>query len=127
MNKTGLSRPGAMQMVAAIILGVVAAIGPLFLAFMRPDQVWFMALSGLPAFAIAISGVGVLILFFVGFIRYCASKGYSKWIGFWLCFGHLPGFIVLLLLPDCKPGVSAQPQTGSSPSIKSDSAEHETA
>jgi len=115
MNKSGLSRPGARQMVAAVILLVVGAIGPLFLAFMQPNQEWSMVLSGFPAFVVAISGVVVVFLFFVGFIRYCASKGYSKWIGFWLCFGHVPGFVVLLLLPDLKLDVKTQLQTGSTP------------
>lgn len=111
MSKTGLARPGAMQMVGAAILVLVVAIGPLFLAAVQPEQVWSIMLTGFPAFAVSVSGLLVLVLYLVGFLRYCASKGYSKWLGFWLLLGHFAGFIALLLLPDLKTGATEQVQT----------------
>jgi hypothetical protein len=38
-----------------------------------------------------------------GFLRYAQSKGYSKWLGFWLSLGQVPGMIALFLLPDQRP------------------------
>lgn len=113
MSKTGLFRPGAIQMVASTILIVVAAIGPIVLAAMRPSHEWLMVLSGLPAIALTITGGFVVLLYFVGFLSYCASKGYSKWLGFWLFFGTIPGFIVLLMLPDLKANINDRLQTPS--------------
>ena len=102
MGKIGLSRPGAIQMVVSAILMVAAAIGPIFWAATRPSHEWLMVLTGLPALTMEIASVLVLMFYFVGFLRYCASKGYSKWLGFWLFLGSIPGFIVLLMLPDLK-------------------------
>ena len=102
MNKKGISRPGALQMVASVAIMIIAAIWPLYLAATRPGNEWFMVLNGLPALAVVIASIAVLLLYLIGFLRYCASKGYSKWIGFWLLFANVFGFIVLLLLPDLK-------------------------
>jgi ABC-type Na+ efflux pump permease subunit len=102
MNKKGLSRPGALQMIASVIIMIITAIGPLYLAATRPNNEWFMVLNGLPALAVVIASIAVLFLYLIGFLRYCGSKGYSKWIGFWLLFAHAFGFIVLMLLPDLK-------------------------
>jgi hypothetical protein len=102
MSKTGLSRPGAIQMLAAATLMVVAAVGPVYLAASRPTHEWLMVLNGFPALAMSVAGIALLVLYFVGFLRYGSSKGYSKWLGFWLFFSNFPGFIALLLLPDLK-------------------------
>lgn len=108
MTKTGLSRPGAMQMVASATLMVVAAIGPAVLAVGRPNHEWLMVLNGPPALAMVIASLIVIVLYCLGFFRYCSSKGYSTWLGFWLFIGNLPGFIVLLLLPDLKASCKEQ-------------------
>jgi hypothetical protein len=119
MHEKGLSRPGAMLMVASAILMLVSAIGPVFLAVMRPTHEWLMVLSGFPAFAIISASALTAVLYFVGFLRYCVSKGYSSWLGFWLFLGNVPGFIVLLLLPDRKGNVSEQVLTLSEPAALS--------
>ena len=107
-------------MVASAILMVLAAIGPIVLAAMRPSHEWLMVLSGLPALALTIAGGFVVLLYFVGFLSYCASKGYSKWLGFWLFFGSVPGFIVLLMLPDLTANVKDRLQMPSrTPEISS--------
>lgn len=100
MNNNWLSRPGAIQMLASIVLVTFASIGPIVLAIRQPGHEWLMSLSGLPALAMTIATVLVLALYCIGFLRYCASKGYSKWLGVCLLLGHFPGFIALLLLPD---------------------------
>ena len=99
-KRTGLSRPGALQMLASAALMIVAAIGPILVASSRPTNEWLIVLTGFPALGMSVAGIGVLLLYFIGFLRYCASKGYSKWLGFWLFIGNIPGFVVLLLLPD---------------------------
>ncbi|MBS1989948.1 MAG: hypothetical protein JSS86_12965 [Cyanobacteria bacterium SZAS LIN-2] len=102
MNKSGLSRPGAMLMLMSAALMVISGVGPVFLAVSRPTHDWLMVLTGMPAFGIIAASALVAILYFVGFLRYCGSKGYSAFLGFWLFLGNVPGFIVLLLLPDLK-------------------------
>jgi hypothetical protein len=115
MNKTGLSRPGAIQMIASATLMLAAAVGPVYLAASRPTHEWLMVLSGFPALAMSLAGVVLLILYFIGFLKFCSSKGYSKWLGFWLFFGNFPGFIALLLLPDLKAGMREQVTSSKSP------------
>jgi hypothetical protein len=100
MNKTGLSRPGAIQMVASLVLMLLASIGPAFVAATRPTHEWILALTGLPALAMTVAGIAVFILYVVGFLRYSSSKGYNMWVGLFLLLGSIPGFIALLLLPD---------------------------
>ncbi len=100
---SGFSRPGALQMVAAAVLAVISAVGPLFIAATRPSHEWVLILSGLPAMAISLSGFLIAILYVVGFFRFCTSKGYSKWLAFWLLLGNFFGLVVLLILPDRKP------------------------
>ncbi|MBU6452723.1 MAG: hypothetical protein KGS72_13135 [Cyanobacteria bacterium REEB67] len=104
MDKTGLARPGAMQMVLAVVLAMVISIGPLFMAATRPDHQWSVAWTGLPAFGVAISGIVAGFVYFVGFLRYAVDKGYSPWLAFWLFCGNAPGFIALILLPDRRKG-----------------------
>lgn len=100
MKKRGLARPGALQMISSGILMIIAAIGPVFLAVTRPNHEWMMVLTGFPAMGLSLAGVGVLLLYIFGFLRYCADKGYSKWLGLWLLLGNVFGLVVLLLLPD---------------------------
>lgn len=100
MHKTGLSRPGTIQMIAAAIITAVGIVVPAYMCAIRPNHEWLMVLSGFPALAAASTGIIIALLYFIGFLRYCTSKGYSKWIGFWLFLSHLPGLIILLLLPD---------------------------
>ncbi|HEY9756459.1 MAG TPA: hypothetical protein V6C97_14930 [Oculatellaceae cyanobacterium] len=100
MRKQGISRPGALQMVAAASLVFLASGGPIFIAATRPTHEWLMALSGLPALALMLVGVGTVALYLVGFLRYCGSKGYSLWLGLWLSLGGFVGLVALLLLPD---------------------------
>jgi hypothetical protein len=115
MNKTGLSRPGAMLMVMSAVLTILVGVGPLFMAATRPSHEWLMVLTGLPAFMLSISGLFVTILYFIGFLKCGASKGYSAWLSFWLFWGNVPGFIVLLLLPDLNARNREPLQTTSKP------------
>src|ERR1700733_671860 len=108
MSEKGLSRPGALQMVASAAISLFAAIGPVFAAAPLPNHEWFMILNGLPAFILTVTGVGLLVLYFIGFLRYCASKGYSKWLGFCLFLCNFLGLIILLLLPDLNSTLSGK-------------------
>lgn len=100
MSRTGFARPGALQMSASLVLMALSGIGPLFIATTRPGHEWMVILTGLPVLGVSLFGIGILLLYVVGFLRYCGSKGYSKWLGAWLLLGNVFGFIVLLLLPD---------------------------
>lgn len=100
MNKKGFSRPGALQMLAAVALMICGGLAPVMIAASRPSHEWIIALSGAPALALSLAGVAIFILYVAGFLRYCASKGYSGWLGLLLLCGNVFGFIVLLLLPD---------------------------
>lgn len=102
MSKRGLSRPGATQIVAALVLTGLTSVGALAIAATRPNQEFLMILTGFPALAMALSGLLVAVLYIVGFLRYCSNKGYSKWLGLSLLLSTLPGFLALLLLPDLK-------------------------
>jgi len=98
-------------MVLAAVLMLAAAIGPLFIAATRPSHEWLFSLMGFPVLALAFAGVAVLLLYVIGFLTYCANKGYSKWLGVFLLLGHAFGLIVLLLLPDLKQMMRQQNQT----------------
>jgi hypothetical protein len=100
MSKQGISRPGALQMVASAALMLVASGGPIFVAATRPTHEWLLSISGLPALTLILVVLGTSALYFIGFLRYCASKGYSMWLGFWLWLGGAVGLIALMLLPD---------------------------
>jgi hypothetical protein len=100
MNKNGLYRPGAFLMAVSLVLFSSAAAGPVVLVIMTPSHEWLFNLNGLPALAMIMTSIVVVLLYLVGFIRYSSSKGYSNWLGFWLFLGNIPGFITLLLLPD---------------------------
>ena len=93
-------------MILAALLMIVAAIGPAIIAFTKPNHEWLLELSGLPAVALAAACLAVAILYFVGFLLYCKSKGYSMWVGFWLLLSNIPGFIALMLLPDLHATIS---------------------
>lgn len=111
MGKKGLSRPGALQMVASAILTLVASVGPTVIALTRSSHEWSLFLAGFPALALSLSGVVVFLLYVVGFLRYCSNKGYSKWLGLFLFLGNVPGLISLLLLPDISMNCSEKPES----------------
>jgi hypothetical protein len=93
-------RPGALQMLAAVILTIVCSVGPIVLAITKPTHEWSLVAVGPEAVLLSSLGLIITALYAVGCIRYCASKGYSKWLGFWLFLSHVTGFVTLLLLPD---------------------------
>jgi hypothetical protein len=100
----GLSRPGSALIVLSgvlysMIIAYVAVItkGSMEITVSGMETVPWLAAIAIP-FAIC----------FLGFVKYAASKGYSRWLGFWLCCAQLPGFIVLLLLPDRNSGQPIQ-------------------
>jgi hypothetical protein len=99
-TKSGMWRPGALQMLAALILGIICSAGPVVLAMTRPTHEWSLIAVGPEALLLSSLGLIIVALYAIGCIRYCASKGYSKWLGFWLFLSHLTGFVTLLLLPD---------------------------
>jgi hypothetical protein len=96
----GFARPGAMQMLWAGILLALESLGPIFAAAANPNHEWVMELTGIWAASLWLVTAIAVVLYCIGFVRYCMSKGYSGWIGFFLLIGNLPGFIVMLLLPD---------------------------
>jgi hypothetical protein len=87
-----------MFLAAGFITG--GAMVPTVVAAFHPNHEYTLLLNGAPAFAVSVALILLAVLYIVGFVRYCASKGYSKWLGFWLLLGNVPGFIVMLLLPD---------------------------
>ena len=87
-------------MAVSLVLLSLAAAAPIVFAIVTPSHEWLVNLVGVPAFVTIVISIVVVSLYLVGFIRYCSSKGYSKWLGFWLFLGNIPGFITLLLLPD---------------------------
>ncbi|SRR5579883_1061037 len=99
-TKSGMWRPGALQMFAAMILAIVCSAGPIVLAITNPTHEWSLVAVGPEALLFSSLGLIITALYAVGCIRYCASKGYSKWLGFWLFLSHVTGFVILLLLPD---------------------------
>lgn len=99
-TKSGMSRPGALQMLAAVILTIICSVGPIVLAMTKPTHEWSLVAVGPEALLLSSVGLIIAALYAVGCIRYCTSKGYSKWLGFWLFLSHVAGFITLLLLPD---------------------------
>lgn len=117
MHKSELQRPGAVQMlIAAVLMGIVG-IGPIVATLIRPEHEWSLFLSGAPALVALACSIGFVLLYFLGFIRYTVSKGYSSWLGLFLFMGHIFGLIVLLMLPDrgeAAPG-SGQPHDQSKP------------
>lgn len=100
MTKKGLARPGALQMLVAIVSITVGSIAPTMMALRSPNHEWALALNGAPALGMFLVAAGLSVLYIIGFLRYCSSKGFSKWLAFWLLLGNVPGFIVLMLLPD---------------------------
>lgn len=100
--KNGIRRSGAILMVTSVALSLISFGIPLVFASMQPDHEWSMWLTGFPAFCMSISGAIVGLLYVIGFIQYSFSKGYGPWVTFWLILGNLPGFIILLSLPDLK-------------------------
>lgn len=102
MKSNGLSRPGALLMIVSIVAGLVASIGPIVLAITSPTHNWLLELTGPPVVVLAFTSLAVLVLYVVGFVRYCTSKGYSAWLGAFLLLGHVFGLVVLLLLPDIR-------------------------
>ena len=97
--KTGFGRPGALQMLIAVALGAMEGVIPFVMAASMPSHEWALVLNGFPAFLMMAAGMATAILYFVGFLRYCTSKGYSPWLGLLLLICNVPGFIMLLLLP----------------------------
>lgn len=107
MMKKIMGRPGAVLMAISLVVAIGAAIAPLYLALMMPSHEWFMILTGPRAFALSAAGVLVVAMYLIGFMSYCRSKGYGIGIGLCLFMCNLPGFVVLMLLPDrCELGNS---------------------
>jgi hypothetical protein len=99
-ERKGFSRPGVIAILSAVVLTVAFSIGPLMLAFSRPNHEFTFFASGVEAMLVSSIGLIVTGLYAFGCIRYCLSKGYSGWLGFWIFLSHIPGFITMLLLPD---------------------------
>lgn len=102
MLKTGIARPGALQMlVATVAIAGCSSLPPILAAF-KPSQEWLMVLTGIPAFLMVFAALMMFTVYCVGFLRYCVDKGYSRWLGLVLLLGAIPGFLGLLLLPDLR-------------------------
>lgn len=100
MTRTGFARPGAVLIVLAVVIAVLAGIGPIFMAMGSPTHWWGYEATGFGAFLLSSLGLLLAALYIVGCILYTRSKGYSAWIGFWLSLGHFAGLLAMLLLPD---------------------------
>ncbi|MBA3859012.1 MAG: hypothetical protein C0507_19065 [Cyanobacteria bacterium PR.3.49] len=105
MFKTGFARPGALQMLVATVAIALCSTFPPVIAAFKPSHEWLLVLTGIPAFLMIFAGLMMFIVYGIGFLRYCADKGYSKWLGLVLLLGAVPGFLVLLMLPDLKHAV----------------------
>lgn len=46
--------------------------------------------------------LAVWAVWFAGFIKYSADKGYNGWVALCLALSSVPGFIALLIMPDIK-------------------------
>jgi hypothetical protein len=86
-----MSRPGFL-----LIMFSLAGIFVMFVAVC----VHGYGITGQPSLVILAVMIALQLTYLFGFIRYAGNKGYSGWLGFWLCFGSIPGLIALLLLPD---------------------------
>ena len=102
MIKTGLARQGALEMLIAAVAITGCSIIPPVIAAFKPSHEWLVILTGIPAFLMIFAGLMMFIIYSIGFLRYCVDKGYSKWLGMVLLLGAVPGFLVLLMLPDLK-------------------------
>jgi len=100
MNNTGIARPGAKLMIFAAALMILGTTVPWLLASSSPSHLWFLELTGLPALGLVMGHAVLILMYFLGYLAYVGSKGYSKWLGFCLFFASVPGFVVMLLLPD---------------------------
>ena len=102
MIRTGFKRKGALQMTTSVLVTFLLILIPLILAGNKPTHEWLLTLTGLPVFIAEFSAFLIFALYLSGFLQFCADKGYSKWLGFLLMLAALPGFLVLLFLPDLK-------------------------
>lgn len=102
MKKTGLKRDGAAFMLMGATLLTLLSTLPMIIASTNASHEWSMLLVGAPAFAMMFAATTFCLIYAVGFLSYCSSKGYSKWIGLWLMLCNVPGLMVLLLLPDLR-------------------------
>jgi hypothetical protein len=96
--KSFIARPGAVQMLVSGSILILTGLWPIFMAISHRQS--FVLLTGTPAVAATLAAAILGCAYFVGFLRYCSSKGYSQWIGLCLFLGHFAGFLALLLLPD---------------------------
>lgn len=87
-------------MLISALLILAEAFVPVVVTAISPSHEWSVVLTGTPAFAWVAAAMLVTVCYFVGFLRYCASKGYSMWLAVLLFVSNVPGFIILLLLPD---------------------------
>jgi hypothetical protein len=103
-QQTAFSRPGIRLILGAgPLLAVLYAVPSLASMHQSATGLWqhVMTSTGLlPGIGTILGALVLLIIYGIGCVRYACSKGYSKEIGFWLCLGHFPGFITLLVLPD---------------------------
>ena len=83
----------------ATLLTVLGAF-PLIIATTNASHEYSMLLVGVPALAMTVAALAFCVIYALGFLNYCSSKGYSKWLGMWLLLCNIPGTVVLLLLPD---------------------------
>lgn len=111
MTRTGFSRPGAILIVLAVAIAVLAGIGPIFMAMGTPTHWWGFEATGFGAFLLSTIGLLLAAMYIVGCVLYTRSKGYSAWVGFWLSLGQLAGLVAMLILPDLLGRVSSTERT----------------
>lgn len=102
MNKTGLKRDGAAFMLAGATLLAILSTFPLIIAATKPSHEWSIFLVGAPAISMMFAATTFCLIYALGFLTYCSSKGYSIWVGIWLLLCNVPGLMILLLLPDLR-------------------------
>jgi hypothetical protein len=70
------------------------------MALNRPNHEWSLVATGPEALVLSSMGLIVTVPYAIGCIRYAGSKGYGTGIGLLLFIANLPGFLIMLLLPD---------------------------
>jgi hypothetical protein len=98
--RAGFARPGALLLTLAIGLAVLGGAGPLFYAAAHPNHEFFYIATGPQALLLGSWGFICSIMYAVGVFLYSGSKGYNWLVSLILLVANVPGFLLMLVLPD---------------------------
>ncbi|HEY9734375.1 MAG TPA: hypothetical protein V6C89_20860 [Drouetiella sp.] len=102
MSSTGSHRKGITLIILSLVLTLLGLILPVVLTTLIPTHEVVVVLSGWRALLAEIFFPLMFIMYATGAAQYSNDKGYGKWMGILLALANLPGFLVLLFLPDLK-------------------------